>query len=136
MADTPEDPSPAGVAHTVLVVDDNEALRGIVRDVLESAGYEVLEAVDGAAALERAAGHRGAVHLLLTDLVLPGMDGVALAQRLRVARPGLRVLYMSGQLGDSLTGAASPAGFLAKPFTAAALEETVRAALAGRPRPR
>ena len=84
---------------TVLVVDDNEALRGIVREVLEAAGYVVLEALDGASALERAASHPGSVHLLLTDLVLPGMDGVALA----------------------------------KPFTAAALEHAVGAALADRP---
>src|SRR5205814_9836932 len=97
-------------SQTVLVVDDNEALRGIVREVLESAGYVVLEALDGASALEKAASHPGSVHLLLTDLVLPGIDGVALAQRLRVAGPGVRVLYMSGQLGDTVTGPASPAG--------------------------
>jgi CheY-like chemotaxis protein len=118
---------------TVLVVDDNEALRGVVRDVLEGAGYAVLEAVDAASALETAARHP--VQLLLTDLVLPGMDGVALAQRLRVARPGVRVLYMSGQLGDSVTGPARPTGFLAKPFTAAALEDAVRTALADRQPP-
>src|SRR5205823_4932660 len=96
---------------TVLVVDDNDALRAVVRDVLDAAGYAVLEASCPSAAFAVEAAQPGAVHLLLTDLVLPEVDGAAMVHRLREARPDLRVLYMSGQLGDTLSATDQASGF-------------------------
>jgi CheY-like chemotaxis protein len=114
---------------TVLVVDDQDHLRSIVRDVLEAAGYRVLEAENGAEALTAAAAAGAEVDLVLTDLTMPGMDGWQLVERLRSTRPGLPALIMSG-LAERDEASKSEA-YLAKPFTAEALEEAVRRTLAG-----
>ena len=114
---------------TVLVVDDEASLRSIVCDVLEAAGYRVLTAADGAAALALAATAEAAVDLVVTDLTMPGMDGLTLIRHLRTAHPDLRVLIMSGFPQHYETGAARET-FLAKPFTSDALERAVRETLA------
>jgi PAS domain S-box-containing protein len=129
----PAHPASAGTrAHTVLVVDDEAPLRAIVRDVLEDSGYRVLEAGDAAAALALAAEHQGPLELLLTDVNMPGRDGAELASRMRELRPGLRVVFMSGEVDHPAPDGDAAHGFLSKPFTAAMLEQAVRDVLAPR----
>jgi PAS domain S-box-containing protein len=118
-------PVPAG-APTVLVVEDEEVIRGLVDQVLRGEGYEVILAADGDEALERARTTR--VDVLLTDLTMPGIGGRELAERLRADQPALKVMFMSG-FADS-EGFAGPlpaaTAFLEKPFTFAHLTERVR----------
>jgi PAS domain S-box-containing protein len=87
---------PARGAETVLLVEDEDALRELARQVLEGHGYTVLEARSGVAALELAETHAGPIHLLVTDVVMPQMPGRELAEQLAVRLPALRVLFMSG----------------------------------------
>ena len=124
-------PSAAG-SETMLLVEDDAAVRGFARRTLEAQGYEVLEAGSGAEALALADAHAGMIDLLVTDVVMPGLQGHRLAEQLRAARPGLRVLYVSGFTENSVIHrgvAAEGIAFLAKPFSAEALGRAVRAAL-------
>ncbi len=117
---------------TILVAEDEDALRKIVRRTLEGAGYTVLTAADGQAAILAAAQHAGDIHLLVTDVVMPRMSGRKLAQELAKALPSLKVLYMSGYIDDTIDlHGVVHAGmhFLAKPFAAADLTRKVRAVL-------
>jgi CheY-like chemotaxis protein len=121
---------------TVLLVEDEEEVRRIVRHVLENRGYTVLEARDGVEALAVAAHTDGRIHLLVTDVVMPQMRGPELAERLRTRDPDLKVLFMSGYTDDRaiLHGVIDASvSFLAKPFSPRALAQTVRAVLDGRP---
>jgi PAS domain S-box-containing protein len=121
--------SPAGGAETVLLVEDEQVVRRLVRDVLERSGYEVLEAQDGATALELCSGHEGEIDLLLTDVVMPQMSGRELAEQLTGSRPGLRVLYTSGYTdGEIDEDGALDAGvsFVGKPFSPDELARKVR----------
>ena len=115
---------------TVLVVEDEEAVRAFAVESLRRHGYQVLSASSGEEALSVASTHDGAIHLLLTDVVMPGMKGPELAVRLRALRPGLRVLLMSGYAADVVTSSdLKDAELVAKPFTPASLSRTVRQAL-------
>src|SRR2546422_3119599 len=87
---------------TVLIVEDAAAVRAVMRHVLERQGYAVLEASNGAAALELVAGHPAPIHLLLTDVIMPGLSGRQLADRLAALRPDTRVLYASGYTDDAV----------------------------------
>jgi PAS domain S-box-containing protein len=123
---------PPGGAETVLVVEDEEALRELVSEVLEEKGYRILLAPDGAEALSIAAAHAGPIHLLLTDVMMPRLNGHALFQRLAALRPGLRCIFMSGFTGHATAGnepLPEGQGFLDKPFTTGALLWKVREAL-------
>ena len=114
---------------TILLVEDEEALRALARELLEALGYTVLEARHGAEALERSASHTGRIDLLMTDLVMPIIDGRELATRIAAGRPEARVLFVSGYAGDDETReklAATRVAFLQKPFTAAALGTGIR----------
>lgn len=105
---------------TVLLVDDETDLREITRELLESEGYTVLAAPDGQTAMSLAAEYKGAIHVLLVDVVLGGISGTELAKQLVAMRPDIRVLYMSGYAGRFLTSrdlAASPVPLVEKPFT-------------------
>ena len=117
---------------TILLVEDEEALLDLARDVLHAEGYLVLEARHPGEALLIAERHRGAIHLLLTDVVMPHMSGFELAGRMRALRPDIKVLYMSGYPGNVIglleTSPAEPP-LLQKPFTIDGLLETVRVAL-------
>ena len=124
-----------GGTETVLLVEDDAAVRALAKRALERRGYDVLEAGGGGAALAVSAG-AGAIHLLVTDVVMPGMGGRELAGRLRGLRPGLRVLYMSGYTDDALVRhgvLAGEAAFLQKPFTPESLARKVREVLDGPP---
>jgi CheY-like chemotaxis protein len=120
----------------VLVVEDEDAVRRIVRVALESTGYRVIEARGGAEALEAARAHAGGIDLVVTDVVMPEMSGRALAERLVLADPGLRVLYMSGYTDDAVMRhgiVESGVPFLQKPFSPLALARKVREVLDLRP---
>jgi PAS domain S-box-containing protein len=115
---------------TILLVEDEPMVRGLVRTMLSARGYEVLEASSGEDALERFRAAIGAVDLLLTDVVMPGINGRVLAERLSALRPGLKVLFMSGYTEDAVLGArASDVRFLQKPFAPDALRAAVRQVL-------
>jgi PAS domain S-box-containing protein len=117
---------------TVLLVEDARRVREVVREILEMSGYEVLEARQGAEALEISGRHPGPVHLMVTDVVMPEMSGRELAQRLARLRPDMRVLYMSGYTDDAIVrhGVLDEGmAFIAKPFTPNALAAKVRAVL-------
>jgi CheY-like chemotaxis protein len=124
--------APVGGSETVLVVEDEDALRGIVVETLREAGYTVLEAPDPRLAATLAAKETQAIHLLLSDVVLPGQSGPETAIQLRKARPAMRVLLMSGytdRLLDRDPGTEAPTPFLSKPFTIDALLRKVREVL-------
>jgi signal transduction histidine kinase len=123
-----------GGGETVLVVEDQPALRRLVVEMLERLGYEVLEAADPARALDLAASRPAAIDLLLTDVAMPGMNGRELAERLRASRPGVRVLYMSGYAEDEVLGKDVVRGaveLIPKPFTVQKLAGRVRKILDG-----
>jgi len=124
-------PGTAGGA-TVLLVEDEEAVRSLTRRVLARAGYRVLEAGGGRQALEVAAAHAGDIDLLLTDVVMPGGGGPRLAEEMAQLRPSTRVLFMSGYPGDSIIHHGLPldVDLLAKPFAPATLLHRVADALA------
>ena len=122
---------------TVLVAEDNEDVRTLATAVLTARGYQVLEAEDGVAAYAMARVHSGVIHLLLTDVVLPGVNGKELADRLNILRPDTKVLYMSGYAEDVIaqSGILQPGiAFLSKPFSPDGLAEKVREVLT-RPSP-
>ncbi len=119
---------------TVLVVEDEAAVGELVGGILSGRGYAVLEARSPAAAVAAAAAHPGPIHLLLTDVVMPGASGRELAERLTAERPGLKVLFMSGYLDNAIVhhGVLDPGvHFLQKPFTPLALARKVRQVLDG-----
>ena len=117
---------------TILIVEDEEEVRALARDVLEMNGYVVLEALSAAHAVELAETHPGPIDLLITDVVMPGMGGPELGRRIRERRPALRVLCMSGypESGDHrVDGPADWTAWLEKPFTPDVLIGKVRACL-------
>jgi len=121
---------------TILLVEDEDPVRNIAAEYLTVAGYTVLEARNAAEALERSAKHPGSIQLLLTDVILPGMSGRQLADRLRSEHPRLRILYLSGYTADvTASQGLLPAGapLIEKPFRLAVFASKVRSALDGAP---
>jgi CheY-like chemotaxis protein len=109
-----------GGSETVLVVEDQDDVRGLASRVLQAHGYYVLEAANGATALALAERHPGPIDLLLTDVVLPGMNGRKLAERLSKRRPAVKVLYTSGYPYDVIAHRGvlnREMAYLAKPYT-------------------
>jgi hypothetical protein len=126
-----EDELPGG-SETVLLVEDEASLRSLVRECLEASGYAVLEARHAGHALEIIERHASPIHLLMTDVIMPGLSGRELARRVTASRPEMKVLYMSGYTDDAvvLHGVlAADVAFLQKPFTAEALARKVREVL-------
>jgi CheY-like chemotaxis protein len=122
---------------TVLVVEDSRGVRNFVCQALRRAGYEVLAAADGDAALELARAHRGPIDLLLSDVILPGPSGPRVAERIRAARSGIGVLFMSGYAEDTISkhGVLDPGvELIEKPFTSRALALRVGKVIARRAR--
>jgi PAS domain S-box-containing protein len=125
------DAAPTGT-ETVLLAEDDAALRALVGTMLEKLGYRVLDAPNAEAALAVARSTPDPIHLLVTDVVMPGESGRRLAERLAAVRPDVRVLYISGYTDDAIVhhGMLEPGlHYLAKPFTAAGLARKVRAVL-------
>ncbi|HYL99714.1 MAG TPA: PAS domain S-box protein, partial [Blastocatellia bacterium] len=120
-----------GGPETILVVEDEDLVRNFARDVLRNAGYNVLECENGAEAHALCLSHTGPIDLVLTDAVMPQMSGAELVSNLSVARPAIRVLFMSGYTGDSLTKGldGQALAFLQKPFAPDSLLRKVRSVL-------
>lgn len=119
---------------TILLAEDQDLVRRLMAAMLRDQGYTVLEAEDGPAALRVAEGHDEPIHLLLTDAVMPGMDGVEVAGRLRRSRPDVKTLVVSGYTEDAALRGRLEEGsveFLAKPFTPDELGRAVRRVLDG-----
>jgi PAS domain S-box-containing protein len=124
----------AGGSETVLLVEDEESVRELVRETLKTRGYKVIEASDGIAGMRVSEEYQGNIEILITDVVMPGMSGRELAKRVAAARPNIRVLYLSGYTEDAIIheGALEPGtGFLQKPFTLQVLARKVREVLQG-----
>jgi len=114
---------------TILVVDDENQVRALARDILLGAGYRVLEAEDGDQALRVVEEHPGPVHVLVTDVMMPGINGKELADRLGAAYPDMKIIFMSGRAAEVISdaGVLIPVdAFLAKPFTVDRLLNKVR----------
>jgi len=125
-----------GGSETVLLVEDEESVRHLVRETLVSKGYHVIEADNGEAGLRVAEGHNATIDMLITDVVMPGMSGRELAHRIAAARPQIKVLYLSGYTEDAIIheGVLEPGtAFLQKPFTLQVLSRKVRDVLRDEP---
>jgi CheY-like chemotaxis protein len=123
--------SPRG-AETILVAEDDDALRTLARRVLAGQGYAVLEARNGREALELCASHEGPIDLILSDIIMPELGGRGLAERVAERRPETRVLLMSGYTDDDVLRRAlidQRTAFLQKPFTPVTLSRRVREVL-------
>ena len=124
----------AATGGAVLVVDDEKSVRDVMRRVLSCAGFEVLEAADGASAVRTYESAKGRIRLVLLDLSMPGIDGAETFRRLRAVDPKARVVVTSGHCESDVTPqfpAAGLAGFLQKPYELSSLLEVTRAAAAG-----
>jgi two-component system cell cycle sensor histidine kinase/response regulator CckA len=124
-----------GGSETVLLVEDEESVRQLVRETLESKGYKVLEADNGEAALRIVSNYSDKIDMLITDVVMPGMSGRELSARLCASRPQTKVLYLSGYTEDAIghEGVVDPdTAFLQKPFTLQMLSRKVREVLGER----
>jgi PAS domain S-box-containing protein len=123
-------PRPEGT--TILLVEDDEIMRSLTRQLLVEQGYQVIEAGDGKSALESLASHAGRVDLLLTDVVMRGMSGAELVTRVSHSHPSVKVIYMSGYTGELIAEREilkSGIALLEKPFTRSALLKTIHASL-------
>ena len=124
-------------AATLLVVENEAAIKALVQMALERQGYVVLSAESGSEALSLAAAHQGRIDLLITDVVMPDIRGPELARRLAAERPGLTTLFMSGYMEETLseetTSLPSLVDFIHKPFLPSALIAKVREMLGRKP---
>ena len=125
----------AGGSETILLAEDEDLVRKIVITTLESQGYKVIAAKSGEEALELANQHEGPLHMLITDMVMPGITGTQLAERMKDVYADLRVLYMSGYTEDKVVRLglfSAPEDFIQKPFTPAQLNHSVHQLLQNR----
>jgi two-component system, cell cycle sensor histidine kinase and response regulator CckA len=121
--------APKNAKETILLVEDEEALRHLARRTLQSQGYNILEACDGVAALVICQRHLPFIDMVLTDVVMPNLSGVDLVQRLKLVRPRLKVLYMSGYTDSTVVRHGveeTEVNYLQKPFTPDLLRRRVR----------
>jgi len=119
---------------TILVVEDEESVRSLIRLALAAGGYKVLEADDAEKALAVCASHEGPIHLLLTDVVMPKMSGPLVAEKVAAVRPGMKVLFMSGYTDDAIVhhGVLNQGvPFIQKPFSPVMLRRRIREVLGG-----
>ena len=129
---TPKSVQPG--SETILLVEDQEDVRGFVRAALKSNGYQVFDAADGIEAMGLSARYPGVIHMMITDVVMPGMDGRELADHLKAQRPEMKVLFTSGYTADVMVQrgvADNVVGLLQKPFSQVELAGRVREVLTG-----
>jgi two-component system cell cycle sensor histidine kinase/response regulator CckA len=122
----------SGGTETVLLVEDEESVRELVRDTLTAKGYRVFDADNGEAGIAAAAAHDGKIDLVITDVVMPGIGGRELVKQLTQTRPAIKVLYLSGYTEDAIVSDGSiekGTAFLQKPFTLQNLSRKVREVL-------
>ena len=133
-ASPPKEAAPPGriaspsYSKTVLLVEDSDTVRELTRNILELTGYDVLEAGSPEVAIRLCESHEGEIHLLLTDVVMPGMSGRDLSDRLRPGRPAMKVLYMSGYTDEAIVDhGILDAGihFIPKPFSPASMAQKI-----------
>jgi len=117
---------------TILLVEDEGFVREVTSEVLESAGYTVLKASNATEALQAFGEFQGEVHLLLTDVIMPGKSGRELAQELRATQPGLKTIFMSGYSDHQVLRQDARAWYVAKPFSVESLARTIRRVLEGK----
>jgi DNA-binding response OmpR family regulator len=110
----------------ILIAEDEVMVRNLVRHLLTAEGHEILAAADGYEALELSRRYDGTIDLLITDVKMPRMDGLALIEKLRKERPNIRILVMSGHPSEELRGEEAGFTFLRKPFPPGVFRETVR----------
>ncbi len=122
-----------GGSETILLVEDNDGVRDLARRILQEQGYTVLEAQDGQAALQAAADHNSPIHLVLSDVVMPGLSGQAVTEQLSRLQPNLKILFMSGYTDDTIAhhevSSNNGVAFLQKPFSFTTLTRKVREVL-------
>jgi two-component system, cell cycle sensor histidine kinase and response regulator CckA len=124
-----------GGTETILLVEDDAALRNLARRILTDAGYRVIEARTSTTAIELGTSYPGVIDLVLTDVVMPQMNGRAVGERLSALRPGIRVLFMSGYTDDIVVKRgirSQQTDFLQKPFTPEQLVRRIREVLDAR----
>ena len=117
---------------TVLLVEDEDAVRALAHHILQSCGYTVLEASDGLEAIRVANDHKGPIDLLVSDVVMPHLGGRQLAERLAVVKPSMKLLFLSGYTDDAVVRHGvleAEYAFLQKPFTPTGLAQKVREVL-------
>jgi DNA-binding response OmpR family regulator len=125
-------PEAVGGTETILLVEDEESVRHLVRDTLSAKGYQVVEAENGETGMAAAARHQGNIDLVITDVVMPGMGGREMVKQLIETRPETKVLYLSGYTEDAIVSDGSiekGTAFLQKPFTLQSLSRKVREVL-------
>jgi CheY-like chemotaxis protein len=126
---TPPARSDHGGSETILLVEDEPSVRELARRILHSRGYNVLVAMDGPSAIEMVEHSQQHIDLLLTDVIMPGLNGQDVAERVRALRPDIRVLFMSGYNEEAVLRdgvLAAGAAFLEKPFSPSELLNRVR----------
>ena len=124
--------SPKRHGTSILLVEDDEIMRGLTRKLLEEHGYAVIEADDGKSALEWVESHPDRIDLLLTDVVMRRMSGPELVERLNASQPNLKIIYMSGYTGELMANREvlkTGVTLLEKPFSRTALLNTIHATL-------
>ncbi len=129
---SPAPAAPLGGTETILLVEDEESVRQLVRDTLTARGYKVLEADDGEGGLEESARYQGRIDLVISDVVMPGISGRELVRQLSGTRPEMKVLYLSGYTEDAILSDGSiesGTAFLQKPFSLQSLSRKVREVL-------
>ena len=117
----------------ILIAEDEVMVRNLIRHILEAEGHEILAAADGYEALELSRGYAGAIDMLITDIKMPRMDGLALIEKLLKERPNMRILVMSGHHSEEVRGKDAGFTFLRKPFPVGVFRDKVREVLGDTP---
>ena len=116
-------------SETILIAEDEDSVRTLIEEILQTHGYNVLSAANGSEATLMSERHKGPIHLLVTDIIMPQMSGPELARHMTIQRPGMKVLFLSGYANDSIleqNSIVSGGSFLQKPFSPETLTLKIR----------